>query len=358
MPENLPAQDILFERRGAAGHVTLNRPKALNTLTHEMCPALHAQLDLWAADDTVRVVVLEGAGEKAFCAGGDIRKVHDTGKAGGTYPAMFFADEYRMNAAIKAFPKPYISLMDGIVMGGGVGISAPGSHRVLTERTICAMPETAIGFFPDVGGSWFLARTPQFAGIYLGLTGARMNAADTIYAGLGDCMVPSARVAEIVQALGTHAYSADAHGDVDAILDQFTTDPGMNSLQAIAEDVINPIFSLDRLEDMLAALDSLGTEFGGKTAGAIRRHSPIALKVTRAAIRKAYKMEFAPVLEMEYRLAMRFMATDDFYEGVRAAVIDKDRSPNWRPAVLEDVSDETVSGFFKPLAAENALSLS
>jgi len=358
MIEDIRSEDILFERRGAAGHVLLNRPKALNTLTYEMCTALHAQLDLWAADDTVRLVILEGAGEKAFCAGGDIRKLYDICRGGGAYPAMFFADEYRLNAAIKAYPKPYIAIMDGIVMGGGVGVSVPGSHRVLTERTMCAMPETAIGFFPDVGGNWFLARTPQFAGIYLGLTGARMNAADAIYAGFGDCMVPSDKGANVVTALCEHQYSGDAHGDVDAILDQFTADPGMNSLQAIAEDVIKPIFSLDRLEDMLAALDSLGTDFGGKTASTIRRHSPVALKVTRAAIRKAYKMEFNEVLEMEYRLAMRFMGAQDFYEGVRAAVIDKDRAPKWLPAKLEDVSDETVSGYFKRLAPEKELSLS
>jgi len=351
-------KDILFERRGAAGHMTLNRPKALNTLTHEMCTALHAQLDLWATDDAVKLVILEGAGDKAFCAGGDVRKVHDTGKVGDPYPATFFGDEYRMNAAIKAFPKPYVSMLDGIVMGGGVGISAPGSHRVLTEKTMCAMPETAIGFFPDVGGTWFLARTPMFAGIYFGLTGARMNAADAIYAGLGDCMIPSDKVGEAVAALSSHDYGPDAHGDVDAVLDHFTTDPGMNSLQPIAEEVIMPIFSMDRIEDMLPALDALGTEFGMKAAKAIRRLSPTAMKVTRAAIRKAYKMEFNEALVMEFRLSMRFMEGKDFFEGVRSVLIDRDNAPSWQPPNLEDVTEEDVSAYFEPLPPERELNLS
>ena len=186
--------EVLFEKRGAAAVITLNRPKALNALTLDMVRLIHPKLTEWASDDSVRCVIVEGAGEKAFCAGGDIRALHDWGRSGDPSALAFWREEYRLNTFIKRYPKPYVALMDGINMGGGVGLSVHGSHRVATERLTFAMPETGIGLFPDVGGTWFLPRAPGETGLYLALTGARLKAADAIYAGIADTYVPSARL--------------------------------------------------------------------------------------------------------------------------------------------------------------------
>lgn len=336
--------ELLIERRGDAGLVTLNRPRALNALTREMCLALHGQLALWARDDAVKLVVIAGAGDRAFCAGGDVRALYDDRQAGGRERFDFYRDEYRLNAAIKRFPKPYVALMDGIVMGGGVGVSIHGSHRVATERTVFAMPETGIGLFPDVGGTFFLPRLPGRIGTFLGLTGHRLQAADCRYAGIADVEIRSARLPDLVEAL---CKATDA-GGVSATLAAFA-EPVPESWLAGIRDEIDRSFAEESVEAILAALDRSDTPFGRKTAVALRSKSPTSLEVTLRQLREGARLGFEDCMRLEYRLACRFMRGHDFFEGVRAVVIDKDNRPRWRPETLEAVTADQVAAFFAPL---------
>ena len=334
--------EILFERRGAVGLITLNRPKALNALTHDMCLSMKVQLDAWAGDDTVRTVVIRGTGERAFCAGGDIRALFDSGKAGTSYAHDFYRDEYRLNAAIKHFPKPYLALLHGIVMGGGVGVSVHGSHRVANEGMTFAMPETGIGLFPDVGGSYFLPRLPGEIGMYVALTGERLNAADSVYAGVATHFVPAAQTEALVSALEEGA-------EPDFVLRSFTEKTGASPLSHTRE-AIDRVFSAESLDGILAALDDEGSEWSSKVAATIRKKSPTSTKVTFRQIRNGARLGFDECMRMEYRMVNRIIAGHDFYEGVRAAIIDKDNSPNWKPARLQDVTADQVDAYFAPLA--------
>ncbi len=333
--------DILFERRGRIALVTLNRPRALNALTLEMCRALEAELKAYADDPAVAAVVVRGAGDRAFCAGGDIRRLYDEGKAGGDYPFDFYRDEYRLNALIFHFPKPYVALMDGIVMGGGVGVSVHGSHRVLSERVMFAMPETGIGLFPDVGGSHFLPRCPGRLGLYMAMTGARLKAADALHAGLGDAYVPSDRLDALIGAL-----AEVGDDDVGQVLDGFRADPGSAPIAERRAD-IDRLFASDDVETILAALDADGGDWAAETAATMRTKSPISLKIAAEQLRRGAALAFDDCMRMEYRLACGCIAGHDFYEGVRAVVIDKDQAPKWRPDTLAGVSDDDIRACFE-----------
>ncbi len=339
-------EGIVFSLAGGLGQVLLDRPQALNALTHEMCLALDAQLKAWEADPAVRAVAIRGAGGRAFCAGGDIRKLYDEGRAGGDYAYRFYRDEYRMNARVRRFPKPYVALLDGIVMGGGVGVSVHGSHRVVTENTLFAMPETGIGLFPDVGGSYFLPRLPGRIGMYLGLTGARLKAADALYAGIGSHYVPRARLDELVAAL-TASRAAD-RGGVDAVLGGFAADPGPAPLAARRGD-IDRLFAGDSVEAILAALEGEGSDWARETVATIRTKSPTSLKITFRQIREGAGRGFDDCMRMEWRMVNRVIAGHDFYEGTRAVVIDKDQKPAWQPARLDQVGEAEVAAYFAPL---------
>ena len=338
-------EEVLFEREGAAGFVTLNRPKALNALTLAMVRALHPQLEAWAADEAVSCVVVQGAGEKAFCAGGDIRALHDWGKAKDRTQIDFYREEYRLNRFIKKYPKPYVALIDGIDMGGGVGLSIHGAHRVVSERTLFAMPETGIGLFPDVGGTYFLPRCPGEVGMYLALTGARLKAADCLYAGLADAFVPSEKLEELKAAL---AKGDAAPGEVVARF----SEPAGGAPLAEVRAAIDTHFAGESVEEILASLDAAGSGWAQETAKIIRAKSPLSTKVAFAQVRAGAKLDFDAAMQLEFRLTNRFMAGHDFYEGVRAVVIDKDQAPKWDPATLEGVSDEMVRAYFADLGAD------
>ena len=339
--------DIQFSVAGGLAKVVLNRPDALNALTHEMCVTFRAKLDQWSTDPAVGALVIQGAGERAFCAGGDIRKLYDEGRLGGRYPYDFYADEYRLNWAVFHFPKPYVAIVDGIVMGGGVGVSVHGSHRIVTEQATFAMPETGIGLFPDVGGSYFLPRCPGEIGIFLGLTGARLKAADTIYAGIADTFVPAGRIGDFVAALEQAVTAGKA--DVDAVVAQLAEDPGPADL-AGRRTAIDRVFGLGSVEAIVAGLDRLDDDWARRQAAALAGKSPTSLKLTYRQIRDGAARDFDACMRMEWRMVNRIIAGHDFYEGTRAVVIDKDQQPKWQPARLADVSPAALDRYFAPLA--------
>ena len=339
--------EVILEERGRLGVITLNKPQALNALSLAMIEAMEPQLHAWAADDAISAVVIQGAGDRAFCAGGDIRDLY--GKRGTDYGATYYRAEYTQNVTIFNYPKPYIALMDGVVMGGGVGVSIHGSHRVVTERTLFAMPETGIGLFPDIGASWFLPRCPGEIGMYLGLTGYRMRAADCLYAGIGDVYVPSENLEAAIGALANTPPEADV---ISAVLSQFSADPGPNKL-AEHRAAIDRCFSATTVEAILARLAGEGTVWATETAETIATKSPTSLKVSFRQLRTGPALErFEDAMQMEYRMADRCYRGHDLFEGIRAVVIDKDGAPNWVPPDLAGVSENDVDEYFAPAAGE------
>lgn len=340
--------DIQFVEINSLGLITLNRPQALNALSHGMIVALYQQLATWAHDPDVKAVMIQGAGEKAFCAGGDVRKVYETKHHPEAVGKQFFWDEYRLNHRIRHYPKPYIAFLDGITMGGGVGVSLHGSNRIATERLTFAMPETAIGFFPDVGASYLLSRCAGQTGIYLGLTGARLKVADAAYLNLIDTFVPSEKKAELIDTLVSSHFGDNPQQVVNDIINNYKNDAGVASL-AEYRTVIDECFALDSVEAILAALQSKPDEWCKNTAQNLLSKSPTSLKVTLQELRQAKQLDFDQCMQMEYRLAMRFIENHDFFEGVRAVLIDKDQAPKWQPAVLSDVTANDVAAYFAPL---------
>lgn len=338
--------DIQFERRGAAGIITLNRPQALNAVTHDMVRALRAALENWAGDPAVTRVVIMAAGGRAFSAGGDIRALTDLGKAGKVDEAVqFWRDEYPLNDYIKNYRKPYVALIDGIVMGGGVGISIHGSHRVAGDKFAFAMPEVGIGFFPDVGATWFLPRMPGELGTYCALTGDRFNPADACAAGVATHRVPTARFPDLLEALCGSV-------SVDAVLAAFA-EPAEQGAIASRRTAIDRLFAGDRVEDILRALDSEAgehAEWARTTAVNIRTKSPLSLKLALAQVRGGKAWDFATCMKAEFRIVSRVIRGHDFYEGVRAVITDKDNRPRWRPETLDGVTDAEVERHFSPLA--------
>jgi enoyl-CoA hydratase len=332
--------EVLLRNERALGRITLNRPKALNALTREMCAAMFHQLQVWAGDPAIRAAVIDAIPGRAFCAGGDLRAIYESGMRRDGEAGKFFTTEYRLNAAIRHFPKPYIALLDGLAMGGAAGISVHGSHRVISENVSFAMPETLIGLFPDIGASFFLSRLPGEIGMYLALTGNRMTGPDMLYAGLATHFVPAVQHAEIAKRL--------SEGEApDAILSALSRAPAQAPL-AEHRAAIDRAFARHTVEDIIEALNHEGA-WGRETAALLATRSPTSLKVTFRAQREGAKLDLESCLRMEYRLATRLLDGHDFYEGVRAAVIDKDQKPHWRPARLEDVSDAEIAGLFATL---------
>jgi enoyl-CoA hydratase/carnithine racemase len=340
--------DILFERRGAAGIVTLNRPQALNAVTHAMVRALAKQLKEWAEDAAITRVIITASGERAFSAGGDIRDLYELGRAGRRADALnFWRDEYPLNALIKHFRKPYIALIDGIVMGGGVGISVNGSHRVAGDGFQFAMPEVGIGFFPDVGATYFLPRLPGELGSFCALTGDRLGAADGVASGIATHRVRSARFPDLAGALCRT-------DPVDAVLAGFAEEAGEGPIMA-RRPAIDRLFAGDRVEDILAAAERETTRAGGDWVGGvaakIRAKSPLSLKIALRQMRRGKALPFDECMRTEFRIVSRIIQGHDFYEGVRAVVIDKDNAPRWDPPSLAQVGDAEVDRHFAPLGA-------
>ncbi|WNG31187.1 enoyl-CoA hydratase/isomerase family protein [Cystobacter fuscus] len=347
--------DVLLETRGPLALVTLNRPKAHNALDLGMIRALHPALEEWAGRPEVKAVVVRGAGGRAFCAGGDVRAVAgslDTPVSGEREPLSraFFREEYRLNQLIHHYPKPYVALVDGICMGGGLGLSRHGSHRVVTERLVLAMPETGIGLFPDVGGGWFLPRFPGEAGTYLGLTGARCGAADALWLGYATQHVTHERLDAVVDALAAADWGGgSARAIVSRVLSDFTSEPRPSPLAAHARE-IDRCFAGDRVEEILGALAAESTPWAEETRATLGRMSPTSLEVTLRQLRLGRGMSYDEVAAMEYRLSQRFMTRPDFREGIRAVLVDKDQKPRWNPPTLAEVRDEDVEAYFAPLA--------
>lgn len=331
--------EVLFERRGVLGVVTLNRPQAVNALTAGMASAMLAQLTLWADDDAVAAVLVRGAGDRGLCAGGDIVAIYRDMLDGGDATADFWAEEYRMNALISGYPKPYVAFMDGLVLGGGVGISAHGSHRIVTERTRMGMPETTIGFVPDVGGTLLLSGSPGESGTHAALTGAHLSGADALFLGLADHFVPSEKLAELAEALESEA--AD-----DAVARFAGEAPA--SVLAAQQEWIDACYSSDDAGEIVRRLRAVGGE-ASDAADTVEAKSPTAVKVALESLRRVRGLGLEEALEQEYRVGLRFLAGPDFREGIRAQVVDKDRNPHWRPATLAEVSRGDVESYFAPL---------
>ncbi len=338
-------RDILFERRGAIGLATLNRPAALNALTLGMVRAYARQLDEWQRDAALGAVVLRGAGGRAFCAGGDVLAVHDAGKSGDHLTRDFFREEYTLNYRINRLRVPHIALIDGVTMGGGVGLSVHGSHRVATEKTLFAMPETGIGLFPDVGGGHFLPRCPGETGMYLAMTGHRLRLADCVYVHVATHAVASARIDSIVDALAGAEYGADKTAAVNRALAGFAADPGKPPL-AEHRAAIDRCFAGDTVEGMLAALEKQGTGWAKAQHASMLTKSPTSMKISVRQLRRGARLNFAEELRMEYRMSQGCMAGHDYYEGVRALLVDKDSKPRWRPATLAGVDEAIVARHF------------
>ena len=349
--ETVAEGDLIVRREGSVGVIRLNRPKAINAMTLEMSEGIDAALDRFEADPDVAVVLLEGAGERGLCAGGDIRGLWESSKAKGDLGKVFWRQEYIMNARIAKYPKPYVAFMDGLVMGGGVGLSAHGRHRVVTEKTKLAMPEVGLGFFPDVGGTYLLSRSPGEIGTYFGLTGTTMNGPDAIYAKFADAVVPSAKLPALRAALtkvapGTHS------AEIDRLIAGFATGEKAGPVAAL-QDKIDGWFARGRMQDIVAALKADGSDLAQSTLKTLGEKSPRGMVVTLKLLRLArVTATLEECLVREYRAALAVFASDDFREGVRAAVIDKDRNPKWSPAAIEDVTPEMVAPYFAEIGAD------
>jgi enoyl-CoA hydratase len=343
--------DLIVRREGAAGVIRLNRPKAINAMTLEMSLGIDAALDRFETDPQVGVIVLEGAGERGLCAGGDIRGLYESSRAGGDLGKIFWRQEYIMNARIAKYPKPYVAFMDGLVMGGGVGLSAHASNRIVTDRTKLAMPEVGLGFFPDVGGTWMLSHAPGEIGTYFALTGQTMNGPDAIHAKFADAVVPAAKWPALREALTKLRTGANAP-EVSQLINNFATGETAGPVAAI-QARIDALFAFGRMEEIIAALKRDGSEFAQSTLKTLGEKSPrgmvVTLKLLRQA-RQAHSLE--ECLVREYRAALEVFRSDDFREGVRAAVIDKDRNPKWSPPAVEGVTPEMVAPYFVEIGAD------
>jgi len=336
-----PPEVIIVERDGL-GLITLNRPKAINALTHPMVLKIVSALANWAVDDGIRAVVLTGAGERGLCAGGDIVAIYHSAKDTSPAAADFWRDEYRLNAAIAAFPKPYVALMDGIVMGGGVGLAAHGNTRVVTDRAIIGMPEVGIGFVPDVGGTHLLAHAPGLLGAHLALTTARMSGADAIATGFADHYVPADRIGALPAAL--------AVASVDEVIAEFAQ-PAPESELAAERPWIDECYAADTVAEIVRRLQCSDDAAAAKAADQIIGKSPTSLAVTLESLRSAAGESLTESLNREYRVSLACLRSHDLVEGIRARVIDKDRNPQWAPATLDDVTRAQVESFFENLGS-------
>ena len=336
--------EVLIRREGRAGRITMNRPKALNALTYGMVTQIWSALVAWRDDASVELILLDGTGDRALCAGGDVRSLYDSRTNGSSFARAFWADEYRLNALIGRYPKPYIAVQDGIVMGGGIGLSGHAAHRIVTERSRLAMPETGIGLIPDVGGTWLLAHSPGQTGLYLGLTGENMNAADAIHARFADTLVPSGKLATLAARL-----CDPKGGDVRTLIAEHAQKPEPSHLVASGAD-IDTAFASDTIEGVLETLAKMPGTWAATASATLAQKSPKALKLTFAAIRNGRRLtSLEAALTIEYRLTVRLFEDGEFPEGVRALIVDKDRKPQWSPARLGDVTDDLIARYLAPL---------
>jgi enoyl-CoA hydratase len=335
--------EVLVRVEGRVGRLTLNRPKALHALTTEMCRRMTAALLAWQADPAVQLVMIDHSGERGFCAGGDIRMLYESAAADGRLAREFFFTEYRLNELMFRYPKPVIAFLDGVTMGGGVGISRPARFRVATERTTFAMPETGVGLFPDVGGGWYLPRMPDHIGLWLAMTGAKLKAADCELVGVASDYVESARLPELKAAI------VEDPAAVERLLTEFEGDPGRPSI-AQHQDEIAKIFSLPSVEAIMAALEAADSDWAREQLAILGEKSPQTIKVAfRQLQRGGLAKSFADNMAMEYRIAVRVVSRHDFREGVRAIIIEKDNAPRWNPASLDAVGEGLIDKIFAPL---------
>jgi enoyl-CoA hydratase len=343
-------EEIVIRREGRAGRITMNRPQALNALTHAMVGRIWPALIAWRDDPAVELVLLDGEGERGLCAGGDVRSLYESRMLGSSYARTFWRDEYRLNALIGRYPKPFVALQDGIVMGGGIGLSGHARHRIVTERSQLAMPETGIGLVPDVGGTWLLAHAPGEAGSYLGLTGESMRAADAAHARFADTFIPVAKLPQLIERL-----CDPRGGTVGAAIAGFGQDPGTSELAQRVDD-INRIFAGGTVEAIMASLARSSGDWASKARAALEQKSPKSLKLTLAAIRGARQLRsLEDALRVEYRLTVRLFEDGEFLEGVRALIIEKDRKPRWSPPNLADVSHQLIERYLAPLPTSEEL---
>ncbi len=332
--------DVEFSVHGGIGRITLNRPKARNALTTGMVVAIKEQLDSWDLDPEVRSVVVIGAGDHGLCAGGDVRDMQASAIRGDDAAAEFFRAEYRMNARIHQFAKPYISVMDGLAMGGGIGVSAHGSVRIVTERSLLAMPEVTIGICTDVGATWLLSRAPGQVGTYLALTGSTFGPGDAIYCGFADFCMPVADIASFLHRLENES--------IASLLEEMTIDAPTSPLEA-ARSWIDECFAYDTVAEILAALDAHPSSEANATADLIRTKSPSAVAVTLEAVRRAASLEsLEEALEAEFAVSCYLMYDHDAIEGIRALIVDKDRNPQWEPPTNDGVTREYIEAAFAP----------
>ena len=347
-------EEVLFKVENGVGIITLNRPERLNALTYNMVKSILNHLENWEKDNLIKMVIIEGAGEKAFCAGGDVVNLRKQVLSEGGPPTElsknFFYDEYQLNYKINKFKKPFVALIDGVTMGGGVGVSMHGSHVVSTEKTIFAMPETAIGLFPDVGGGWLLSKLPSGVGLWLGLTGSRLYSYDLLKVGLSNYNVESKNIENLKTSIIEQP--SEKHDDVSKIINSFSSVPLNNSTLEKNMDSIEIIFSQTSIAGILKSTSNLiemGNEFARSTNNELMLKSPTSLKITLKQILDAKTMSLEDELVMEYRMVQKCQSSGDFYEGVRAMLVDKDRNPQWQPNSLEKVNDIWINHFFESL---------
>jgi enoyl-CoA hydratase len=339
--------DILVRQHGALRRLTLNRPKALNALTLGMSETMTRFMQTWADDPAVSAVLIDGSGDRAFCAGGDLRALYDGAKAGNSVPAQFWSTEYKLDVLIARYPKPVIVIMDGLVMGGGVGLSAYAARRVVTERSAVALPEVGIGYFPDIGASYLLARAPDHFGYYLALTGSRVGPADAIECGLADIHIAAAKLGVLPTALA--ACRTDA--EVRLRLGELAEPPSPGLLPA-ARQWIDHCYSAERVEDIFERLRGAHLPDANAALAIMQRVSPTSLKITLRNVRDAASFKrVEECFQQDYRISLACIAGHDFIEGIRAAIVDKDRNPAWRPDSLEAVTPEIVDRHFQPVGA-------
>ena len=339
----MTTDELIVRREGSSGYLTLNRPKAIHALTAEMDHAMTEALTQWQDDDAVKAIIVDHSEGRGFCSGGDVAFLRNSALTdNGASGTKFFHDEYQLNHLIFAYPKPIVAFIDGITMGGGVGISQPAKFRVATENTRFAMPETGIGLFPDVGGGWFLARLPGRMGQFLALTGARLDGAECVWAGLATHYLKAENLAEAKQRI--------AHGhEIGGVLSALAVTPPEGRIEANAH-LIAKHFASDRLEDIIASLEGDDSDWAAKELATIRIKSPQACKVALRQLAESAKLDdFADNMVMEYRIAARVINLPDFAEGVRAVIVDKDNAPKWNPATPEGVTDAMIEAIFAPL---------
>ncbi|HEY5070783.1 MAG TPA: enoyl-CoA hydratase/isomerase family protein [Caulobacteraceae bacterium] len=338
--------EVQVRVEGAVGRLILDRPNALGALTTAMCEAMIEALLAWRDDDMVEAVLIDHAGERGFCAGGDIRALADSVAGDGVEARRFFFTEYRLDHLLFTYDKPVITVMDGVTMGGGVGISWPARYRIATERTTFAMPETGIGLFPDVGGGWYLPRLHGAAGLWLAMTGSRLKAAGCEILGIATDFIPAARLEEVKVAIIAEPQA------IEAILAQFEADPGRSAMIE-HHDQIDRVFDRPTVEAIVAALAAEGSEWAREQLAILARKSPLSLKTAHRQLRLGAAMtDFGEVMAMEMRIAARLVAGHDFSEGVRAVILDKDNAPAWRPDTLAGVTEAMLDAVFAPLPAD------